>query len=316
MSPAEVFKVYIWLVDTISSGRLSKEDIDRRWAHSTINNLGEQAFPTRKFHRYKEDILTLFGLNIRCNRRQNYYYIEGDKDTQRWGDMRRYIISAFSFKAALDEADGVQDSLLFEQVPGGTQYLTVIMRAIRARKQLLVTYHSYDRDSDYDMFLSPYCLRMFKQRWYVVGKASTHEDDIRIYALDRIVDLHVLDNDFEIPHDFTPQSFFSNYYGVFRNADPCLLRIEVTPRAALFLRGLPLHHSQRELTKIEAATYGAEPGNIVFEFFVAPTFDFIQQLRTFGAELRVLAPHSLANQMREDAEQLLARYTSNDKSED
>ena len=315
MSPAQVFKVYIWLVDTISSGRLSKEDIDRRWSHSTINDLGEQVFPTRKFHRYKEDILTLFGINIRCNRRQNYYYIDNDDDKQRWGDMRQYIISAFSFKAALDEADGVQDNLLFEQVPGGTQYLTTIMRAIRARKQLLVTYHSYDRDSDYDMFLSPYCLRMFKQRWYVVGKASTHEDEIRIYALDRIVGLHMLDNDFDIPDDFTPQSFFANYYGVFRNADPCLMRIEVTPRAALFLRSLPLHHSQRELTKIEAATYGAEPGNIVFEFFVAPTFDFIQQLRTFGAELRVLAPFSLVRQMRDDAEQLLARYTPNDKSE-
>lgn len=310
MSPAQVFKVYIWLVDTIASGHLTKEDIDRRWAHSAINGYGESVFPLRKFHRYKEDILTLFGINIKCNRKTNVYYIEGDEDVHKWGEMRRYIFSAFSFKAALDEADGVQDSIMFEPIPSGTQYLTVIMRAIRARKQLLVTYHSYDRDNDYDMFFSPYALRMFKQRWYMVGEASTHPNETRIYALDRIVDLHILDNDFDIPKGFSPQRFFADYYGVFRNAEPCLLRIEVTPRAALYLRSLPLHQSQRELTKIEAAAFSREPEYIVFEYTVAPTFDFIQQLRTFGAELRVLAPLSLAKQMQQDAQQLLARYTN------
>ena len=308
MSPAQVFKVYIWIVDTIASGHLSKEDIDRRWAHSAINEYGESSFPTRKFHRYKEDILTLFGIDIRCNRKANYYYIEGENDVQALGSMRQYVMSAFTFKAALDEAEDVQESLLFEPIPSGTQYLTTIMRAIRARKQLLVTYHSFDRNSDYDTFLSPYCLRVFKQRWYVVGEASTHPQEIRVYALDRIVDLHVLDNDFVIPQGFSPKSFFADYYGVFRNVDPCLLRIEVTQRAAKYLRTLPLHSSQRELTKIESATYSREPDQIVFEYFVAPTFDFIQQLRTFGAELRVLAPLSLAKQMQQDAEQLLARY--------
>ena len=310
MSTAQVFKIYIWLVDTVASGRLSKEDIDRRWAHSAVNDLGEQTFPLRKFHRYKEDILSLFGINIKCNRKDNFYYIDSEDDQQRWGEMRRYIISAFSFKATLDEAEGVQDSMLFEPIPSGTQYLTSIMRAIRARKQLLVTYHSFDRNSDYDMFFSPYCMRMFKQRWYMVGEASTHPGETRVYALDRIVDLHLLDNDFTIPKGFTPHSFFACYYGVFRNAEPCLLRIEATPRAALFLRTLPLHHSQRELPAAEAQTYVTTEEGIVFEYFIAPTFDFIQQLRTFGAEIRVLAPVTLAKQMQADAMALLERYTT------
>ncbi|MBR0310201.1 MAG: WYL domain-containing protein [Paludibacteraceae bacterium] len=309
MSPAQVFKVYIWLIDTISSGHLSKEDIDRRWAHSAINEYGEQAFPARKFHRYKEDILILFGINIRCNRSRNYYYIDSEDDLHEWGDMRRYVISAFTFKATLDEAEDMQDSILFESIPEGTQYLTTIMRAIRARKQLLITYHSYDRNTDYDMFFSPYCLRVFKQRWYVVGEASTHLGETRVYALDRICDIHALDNDYSIPAGFSPKAFFSNYYGVFRNATPCLMHIEASPRAALFLRSLPLHASQRELPQHQAETFAIDADSVVFEYFVAPTLDFIQQLRTFGAELRVLDPLSLAKQMQQDAQQLLQRYT-------
>jgi len=308
MSPAQVFKVYIWMVDTVASGRLTKEDIDRRWAHSAVNVYREPDFPKRKFHRYKEDILTLFGINIKCNRSTGYYYIDNEEDTKQWGDMRQYIVSAFSMKATMDEAEGLDESILFESIPQGARYLTTIMRAIHARKQLLVTYHSYDRNTDYDMFFSPYCLRVFKQRWYMVGEASTHPGETRVYALDRVMDLHALDNDFSIPAGFDPRKFFDNYYGVFLNASPCLLRIEVTPHAALFLRSLPLHHSQRELHPDEAAAYLTTPDNVVMEYYIAPTFDFIQQLRTFGAELRVLAPLSLAQQMRRDAEQLLARY--------
>jgi len=310
MAPAQVFKIYIWLVDTISSGHLSKEDIDRRWAHSAINVYGEPFFPVRKFHRYKDDILTLFGINIKCNRKLNYYYIDCDDDIQSWGDMRRYIVSAFSFKATLDEADGLEDSILFESIPAGTQYLTTLMRAIRSRKQLLVTYHSFDRDTDSDMFFSPYCLRVFKQRWYVVGEASTHPGETRVYALDRIVDLHMLDSDFAIPRDFSPRKFFADYYGVFTNATPCLLRIEVLPRAAKFLRTLPLHHSQRELTPEQAQPLRTCEEGVVFEYFVAPTYDFVQQLRTFGAELRVLAPLNLAQQMQQEALDVLNRYNA------
>lgn len=313
MSPALVFKVYIWIIDTIASGNLTKEDIDRRWAHSSINEYGEQVFPTRKFHRYKEDIFTLFGIHIRCNRTTGRYFIDSDGEQISWGDARRYITSAFSFQAALDESKGLDGHILFEPIPGGTQYLSTIMRAIRVRKQLFITYHSYDRDSDYDMFFSPYCLKMFKQRWYVVGEASTHPDEIRIYALDRIVGMHMLDSEYSIPQGFSPDAFFDSYYGVFRNADPCQLLIEVTPRAALFLRSLPLHHSQRELTRIEAATYNAMPDMIVFEYHVAPTYDFIQQLRTFGSELRVLVPLSLAKQMQDEAIRLLARYNPDEQ---
>lgn len=308
MSPAQVFKIYIWLVDTIASGHLSKEDIDRRWAHSAINDFGETSFPLRKFHRYKEDILLLFGINIKCNRHKNYYYIDSEDDSQRWGDMRRYIVTAFSFKATLDEAEDMQESMLFEPIPSGTQYLTTIMRAIRARKQLLVTYHSFDRNTDYDMFFSPYCLRVFKQRWYMVGEASTHPTETRVYALDRVMDLHILDSDFAIPANFSPQEFFADYYGVFRNAEPCLIRIEATPRAALYLRTLPLHHSQLELPANESRAYRTREDGVVFEYYIAPTFDFIQQLRTFGAELRVLAPHSLAGEMQSDAMAVLERY--------
>jgi predicted DNA-binding transcriptional regulator YafY len=59
---------------------------------------------------------------------------------------------------------------------------------------------------------------------------------------------------------------------------------------------LPLHHSQKEV----------EP--CVFEWFVAPTLDFIQQLRTYGSELEILLPQSLREQFKAELEKQLALY--------
>ena len=51
---AHQVNVYFWLIDTIASGRLTREDINRRWAHCRYNDNQEDEFPERRFHRYKE----------------------------------------------------------------------------------------------------------------------------------------------------------------------------------------------------------------------------------------------------------------------
>lgn len=308
MAPAQVFKTYIWLVDTIASGHLTKKDIDRRWSNSNVNVYGEMEFPLRKFHRYKDDIFTLFGIEICCNRKLNYYYISDEDNHTELNSMRRWVLTALNMQATMNEAEDLGDRLLFEDIPGGTNYLTAIMRSIRQKKQLQITYHNFDRETDYDMTFSPYCLKVFKQRWYVVGEASTHPGEIRIYALDRIRDLQPLESFFAVPTSFSPKEFFAPYYGVFRSKQPCSIRIEVASRAAMFLRSLPLHASQTELSAQDSTDCRQAQDTVVFEYFVAPTFDFIQQLRTFGAELRVISPEDLAETMAEEAAKTLALY--------
>jgi predicted DNA-binding transcriptional regulator YafY len=46
----------------------------------------------------------------------------------------------------------------------------------------------------------------------------------------------------------------------------------------------------------------------VFEWYVAPTLDFIQQLRTYGSELEILQPQSLREQFKAELKKQLALY--------
>lgn len=297
---AHQVNVYFWLIDTIASGNLTREDINRRWAHCRYNDNHETMFPERRFHRYKDEIQEIFDVNIRCNKScGNTYYIE-NKDDISGGFTRRWLLNAMAVHSMLDQAQDINECVLYEDIPEGTQYLSMIVDAICQRNKLQLTYHSFNRQEQYELTLAPYCLKVFKQRWYVAGCPSTHPDEIRIYALDRVQVMRPTIEGYVYPKNFDAKEFFAPYYGVFRNATPTKVLIEATPKSAQFLRLLPLHESQKELQQFH--------GNTFFEYFIAPTLDFIQELRTHGTDIRVREPEELVKIFREEAKKAYEMY--------
>ena len=296
---AHQVNVYFWLIDTIASGNLTRDDINRRWAHCRYNDNHEMEFPERKFHRYKEEIQEIFDVDIRCSKsRGNVYYIENKDDIS--GGTRQWFLNAMAVHSMMDQAKDITDCVLYEDIPEGTQYLSLIVDAIRHRTQLQLTYHSFNRQEQYELTLSPYCLKVFKQRWYVAGCPSTHPNETRIYALDRVQMMRPTNQTFTYPKKFDAKTFFAPYYGVFRNATPTKVIIEANPQSAQFLRLLPLHDSQKELRQFH--------GNTFFEYYIAPTLDFIQELRTHGTDIRVREPEELVAIFRNEAQKAYEMY--------
>lgn len=296
---AHQVNVYFWLIDTIASGNLTRDDINRRWAHCRYNDNHEEEFPERKFHRYKEEIQEIFDVDIRCSKsRGNVYYIENKDDIS--GGTRQWFLNAMAVHSMMDQAKDITDCVLYEDIPEGTQYLSLIVDAIRHRTQLQLTYHSFNRQEQYELTLAPYCLKVFKQRWYVAGCPSTHPNETRIYALDRVQTMRPTDQNFIYPKKFDAKTFFAPYYGVFRNATPTKVIIEATPASTQFLRLLPLHDSQKELRQFH--------GNTFFEYYIAPTLDFIQELRTHGTDIRVREPEELVAIFRNEAQKAYEMY--------
>ena len=143
----------------------------------------------------------------------------------------------------------------------------------------------------------------FKQRWYLVGKPDDHPEEAepRVYALDRMVDLTSTDKPFRLPKDFKPSLFFKGQYGVDRSIrEEQKIVVKVESYDANFLRSLPLHASQIEMKQDDQYTY--------FGFYVAPTYDFIQELRKFGPSLEVLEPAPLREAFKKDSEKLKNLY--------
>ena len=82
----------------------------------------------------------------------------------------------------------------------------------------------------------------------------------------------------------TAEDFFSQMYGVVLSGenDACRIEIRAYGGHAHYLRSLPLHHSQREISTGEEYTD--------FEYFLAPTYDFLMALLGMGTMVEILKP--------------------------
>lgn len=291
---------YVWLINTISqSGGISKEDIDHRWACSSVNDNHESVYPNRTFLRHKEDIAEIFGIEIVYNRRTNLYSIAHPGDV-RMGELRRWLLNSFVVSNALIESQQLHERILAEQIPEGQEFVPTIIEAMRSN-QVLEVAHSRFGQLPQTFTLEPYCLKVFKQRWYMYGRPSNHPDERRIYALDRVASVRMTNQTFVLPKDFDAEAEFANYYGVFTNREAELVRVRINKVGAPYLRTLPLHRSQKEVL--------ATDDYAEFTFWIAPTFDFIQQLRTYGAQLEVVEPKWLRDEMRAEAEAMTKMYS-------
>ena len=302
---ATLFNRYVWLVDTIyRAGRITFEEINERWQRSSLNETGEE-LPLKTFHNHKNAIQQMFDINIECNRKGGYlYYIEHAEDMER-GGVRTWLLNTFAVNHLINESHHLKRRILFEEIPSGQRFLTQIIEAMRDNKTLEMSYQSFWNETAHTFEVAPYCVKVFRQRWYVLA-CSTSDDRLRIYALDRIRELRTSEHLFVLPEDFDPQAYFVDSLGVVvdGNCKPERVRVRVLGIQRQYLRTLPLHASQQETEITDNSS--------VFEFYLRPTFDFEQELLTHAAntdgQIEVLQPQWLREEMRQVGRNLVEAH--------
>jgi len=291
---------YIWIVDTImSAGAISREELNLRWSRSRYNEKHESFIPVRTFHHDREAIAMMFNVDIECDKHRNVYYIANAAEIQQDG-LRRWMISSFSVMQMIDESANLRDRIVYEEIPSGEKYLTVFAAAMRDNFRLQITHKPFFNKDGYTTVISPYCLKVFKQRWYVAGVTDKYPNEIRVYALDRLQDVKSTEEHFELPSGFTAKGFFQYSYGVFHSNEPKEVLIRVDEKSVPYIDTVKLHPSQEKIEEHDSYC--------VYRYFIAPTFDFLIELRSFGSSVEVLSPIGFRNEMIDDIKLLAAKY--------
>ena len=291
MSTAGLINRYVWFVTTIyNRGPISLADLQHRF--ESHFGRGEE-LSERQFHRYTDAVEELFDIEIKYSRSQRGYVISDREGIDNMG-MRKWLIQTFSVNNILHESQDLKNRILLENVPSGQQHLTTIVDAMRKSVALTMTYHSFHREEPSTFEVEPYCVKLFEQRWYMLGKSEGY-DDLRIYALDRIKALEPTEREFKLPKKFDAAKFFEYYYGIIigdKDFDICPVALKVDSWQSKYLRTLPLHHSQVEVVRNDEYS--------IFEYRLCPSFDFRQKLLSMGGSVEVLAPAELIAKVREE----------------
>ena len=296
MKPAQIFHQYIWIINTLRAYRkLSFEELNQKWQDDQIAD--GNPLQRSSFNRHRDAILDMFGIIIDCDKKTYKYYIS-NKDVLCDDSIERWLFSTLTVHGMLADSAAVKERLVLENAPAGEQYLDIIIRAIRTNRRLRMGYKKFQAEG-YEKEVCPYALKLFHQRWYLL--ALNDEDQMRIYALDRMTMVQLTDEPFEMPADFSPQAYFSEYFGVLTNDKP-MAHVIVRAHKWMpnYLRTLPLHHSQRELA--------STPDYTDFSFDIRPTSDFLGELLRHSEGIEVLEPLDLREKMRQMIVGTLKRY--------
>lgn len=288
------FKRYIWLVDLINRRKyVSFKEISEAWMRSPLNETGDP-LSERTFFNHKDAIAGMFGIEILNDRSLGFYIGRSDVGSDETSD---WMLHTLCLNNVLHENADMKDRILMEKVPSSERFLTDIISAMRDFRVISLCYQSFRHPEPFCFNVRPYCVKYFKQRWYLLGDSDL---GLRIYSLDRFVDMEELEEHFEIPKGFDAKEYFGNYFGVIIGEEPEDVKIRVVPDQVKYFRTLPLHGSQRETVQ--------EDGSSVFSYHIAPTFDFVQEILSHGADVEVLEPAELRESIADIIAGMASRY--------
>ncbi len=242
------------------------------------------------FNRHKDAIEDIFGIYIDCDRKDGYRYHIGNSEELRNDTIQNWMLSTMTVHNLLADNKSLHNRILLESIPSSDDHLTALTEAMKHNRKVHIFYQKYSQEPGRERLISPFCIKLYSRRWYVLAQIDNGE--MRCFSLDRILSLTPTDETFTLPDTFDAGEYFSNVIGVTIESDTKVERILIRAfgKEKHYLRDLPVHSSQREISRTSEHTD--------FEFHLQPTTDFILQLLSHGTHIQVLSPQWLADKVK------------------
>ncbi|MBX2932113.1 MAG: WYL domain-containing protein [Chitinophagaceae bacterium] len=166
----------------------------------------------RTFDRDRNDILTIFNIDIKYDFHQKVYCI--DKEDEMKSEAIERFFENLDIVNALNVTDSLADFVHLEKrKPQGTENLYGLLDAIKNKVQIKFSYQKFYRDTISERTAEPYALKEFKNRWYLLAK-DVWDKNIKTYALDRLTNLKITKTKFTLPNDFDIVERFRYCFGI------------------------------------------------------------------------------------------------------
>lgn len=299
---SELLNKYIWMVQTfIRAGEngLSLGEISEKW-----EDRFDSPYSRRTFNNHREAIEEVFGIRIECNRSSNRYFIRYSEDVSDENAETAWLINTFTVNNMLSlSKERLSGRISVEDIPSGHSHLTNVMEAMTECHEIIISYQKYTSSEAERFTLRPYAVKEFAKRWYIVAYCI-ERNALRVYGLDRVMSLEVTSEQFKMPKKFDVDELFSTSFGIYIPEDKGkTITFRTTPTEARFLRDLPIHSSQKEIS--------SDSSSVTFSIFVCPNNALIMEFCKHGSRIEVLAPQEVREAVAAELSKAAALYIDN-----
>ncbi|MFZ0544769.1 MAG: WYL domain-containing protein [Candidatus Promineifilaceae bacterium] len=188
-----------------------------------------------------------------------------------------------------DRGDGQQQVAVLEAVAEGWGI----------RQKVKVGYRSPRSGELRERVLSPYALEPMPSGIYVIAY-DDWADDIRTFKLDRLEFATVLEEPFKIPKDFDPEAYLSSGWRIMSGDGMMEVVLKFSSAVTPHVKERKWHATQ----KLEMM----EDGGCLLRVEIAEPLEMQPWIRSWGAQVEVLAPAWLRDQIALELRQAAEQY--------
>lgn len=186
----------------------------------------------------------------------------------------------------------------------GLQFLDKLYQAVLGQHPLSIQYKAFEAAKQQHILLHPYCLKEYRNRWYVMGLHAQKGTIVRL-GLDRMLALEIASGESFIPNQtFDPESHFKDVIGVSVYEDA---RIEevilcLDAKQAPYNLTKPFHASQKIIERTETC--------VTISLQVKINYELEREIMALGEKIIVIQPKWLREKVKSRLREAVNRYDS------
>lgn len=289
MSKKQFIKRHLLILGKLRKNPCDFKELQGFLKSQSLDNEENYEISKRTFERDVKEISSIFNVEIEYNRKEKVYEIIHDADDNK--TIR--LIESFQMYNALSMSESIAKHLILEKRKSlGLENLYGLLHAIQNRVSVNYQYESFwgfDNKKN-KRIVYPLALKEARYHWYLIA-VDTFDGTIKSFGLDRISYLEISANRFEYPNSFNAEEKFKHAFGIINGEEaPEKIKLWFTRGQGNYIKSLPLHVSQKIISENDT--------ELILELFVCPTHDFLMEILSMGAYVKVLEPEGLQQKIK------------------
>ncbi len=212
------------------------------------------------------------------------------------------VLDAVNIRKGISNKEEARKVVQTEITPKltGSELIPLLVEALDNKKIIEFEYKKFDDEESKVVKLEPYLLKEDRHRWYIIGKKGKHPNPTTTYALDRIINIRILDERFQ-PIEFDFDDYYKYSFGITVIKEPPLeVVLSFTPFQGNYLKTLKIHHSQQTIIDNE--------NEFRISVYVKPSWEFYEKILGYGDTVKVISPQSIIDEMKGKIQNISENY--------
>lgn len=299
--PKEIFLPRLLLIiNRLERGPASFEQILKSLDDESSIQDRNFSISRRTLQRDIKDISFQLHIEIASEKKgERRYFIKSKEESQGYSQR---LLDSYQITNAINASQKFAHIVFPEtRKPRGLAHFYSLLNAISNKKVLYFQHYKYWDETLTNRTVHPLALKESQGRWYLIA-VDTKDNKIKTFGLDRMSEIDVSKSKFRETYSCNVKEMFSNAFGIINeeNEEPQLVRLKFTYQEGQYVKTYPLHTSQQIIADTDK--------EVIIELYVYLSYDFIKELLSFGAEMVVISPEKLRNQIKDSLMNVLELY--------